>query len=155
MIKISMPGLKVLENRLNRAIQRANEIPVLVQNEATKVSSYSKANAPVGKTRVLSNSHKFNDNGGIKGGVYNSSIEFNAKSKTGALYAPFQDFGTGKKFTLTSVLSPYVEYISGWKGADQSKPGIKPRRFLFHKYVLASTRITRKTGTKVKNLMKT
>ena len=42
MIKMKMPGLKVFENRLNRAIKRANEIPEMVQDEARKVSSYSK-----------------------------------------------------------------------------------------------------------------
>lgn len=153
---MKMVGLKVLENRLNRAILRANEIPSMVQEEAKKVSSYSKSNAPVGKTGQLSNSHYFNENGGIKKGIYNSSIEFSARSrnKRNLLYGPFQDFGTGKKFKLTATLSPYSGYISGFKESEGTT-GIRAKKFFFHHYIIASNRIARKTGTKVKNLMKT
>jgi hypothetical protein len=157
MIKIKLPGLKVFQNRLDRAVKRANEIPTMVQDEAKKVSAYSKSNAPVGKTGLLSRSHDFQENGGIKNGKYESFIEFSARSrnKQNLLYAPFQDFGTGKRFKLTSTLTPYVRYISGWKESDGSSKGIRPKKFLFHQYVLASNKIKRKTGTKVKNLMKT
>lgn len=156
MIKMKMPGLKVFENRLNRAIKRAYEIPEMVQDEAKKVSAYSKANAPVGKTGNLSRSHNFNEYGGIKNGVYNSYIEFTARSrnKQNLLYGPFQDFGTGKKFKLTSTLSPYASYIAGFKESEGSR-GVRARKFLFHHYVIATKRLARKTGTKVKNLMKT
>jgi hypothetical protein len=146
MIKMKMIGLQVLENRLKRAIKRANEIPEMVLQEAQTVSDNSRSLAPV-KTGKLSGSHYFNKQ--ITNSKLTATIGFKAR------YAPFQDFGTGKKFKLTSVLAPYSDYISGFKGANQSHKGIRARKFLFHHYVIATRRIARKTGTKVKNLMNT
>lgn len=146
MIKMKMIGLKVLENRLNRAIQRANEIPIMVLQEAESVSNNAKSLAPV-KTGKLRASHYFNKE--ISNKQLKATIGFKAN------YAPYQDFGTGNKFELTSVLSPYVNYIAGFKGANQNHKGIRARKFLFHHYVIATRRISRKTATKVKNLMKT
>lgn len=143
---MKMIGLQVLENRLNRAIQRANEIPIMVLQEAEAVSSNAKSLAPV-KTGKLSASHYFKKE--VTNKELKATIGFRAK------YAPYQDFGTGEKFKLTNVLSPYANYISGFKGANQNHKGIRARKFLFHHYVIATRRIARKTGTKVKNLMKT
>lgn len=146
MIKFSFPGMKVLANKFNRASERAGDITTMVMQEAEALSSTSKSLAPV-KSGKLRGSHYFKKDIGKNKVV--ATIGYNAH------YAPYQDFGTGKKFSLTSTLSPYQDYISKFKGANQNHRGLRARRFLFHHYVITTRRIYRKTSTKVKNLMKT
>lgn len=146
MIKVKFTGLKVLINRFERAQNRAKGITDMVMEEAQALSSSSKSLAPV-KTGKLRNSHYFKKEEG-KNRV-TATIGFKA------FYAPYQDFGTGRKFKLTSTLSPYQNYIAGFKGANQDHKGLRARKFLFHHYVITTKRITRKARTRFKNIMKT
>jgi len=146
MIKVKFQGLKVLINRFERAANRAKDINSMVMEEAQALSSSAKSLAPV-KTGKLRNSHYFKKEEG-KNRV-TATIGFKAN------YAPYQDFGTGRRFKLTSTLSPYQNYIAGFKGASQDHKGLRARKFLFHHYVITTKRITRKARTRFKNIMKT
>ncbi len=146
MIKVKFQGLKVLINRFERAQNRAKDITTMVMQEAEALSSTSKSLAPV-KTGKLRNSHYFKKQEGKN--KVTATIGFKA------FYAPYQDFGTGRKFNLTSTLSPYQNYIAGFKGANQNHKGLRARKFLFHHYVITTRRITRKARTRFKNIMKT
>lgn len=146
MIKVKFEGLKVLINRFERAQNRAKGITEMVMQEAESLSSTSKSLTPV-KTGRLRNSHYFKKQEGKNKVI--ATIGYRAH------YAPYQDFGTGDQFNLTSVLSPYVEYISGFKGKNQKHTGVRARKFLFHHYVITTRRITRKTRTRFQNIMKT
>lgn len=146
MIKVKFTGLKVLINRFERAQNRAKGITDMVMEEAQALSSSSKSLAPV-KTGKLRNSHYFKKEEGKNRVI--ATIGFKA------FYAPYQDFGTGRKFKLTSTLSPYQNYIAGFKGANQDHKGLRARKFLFHHYVITTKRITRKARTRFKNIMKT
>lgn len=146
MIKVKFTGLKILINRFERAQNRAKDINSMVMEEAQALSSSAKSLAPV-KTGKLRNSHYFKKEEG-KNRV-TATIGFKA------FYAPYQDFGTGRRFKLTSTLSPYQNYIAGFKGANQDHKGLRARKFLFHHYVITTKRITRKARTRFKNIMKT
>ena len=146
MIKFSFPGIKVLANKFNRASERLSDINNMVIQEADILSSNAKSLVPV-KTGKLRNSHYYKKEISKKKVV--ATIGFKAH------YAPYQDFGTGQRFNLTSTLAPYQDYISQFKGASQSHKGLRARKFLFHHYVITTRRLSRKTSTKVKNLMKT
>lgn len=149
MLNIKVTGLKVIQNRVDRASKKIqNDINDNVIEAANYIEMRSRSSAPV-------------DTGRLKGSQYRVLVRSkpNTRIKIGfsAFYAPYQEFGTGKPpeghFRLTSE---YTEFASLAKLFERGKPrlAVRPRRYFLHHYIVARRALARKTGTIIKNLFK-
>ena len=149
MLKIKITGLKVIQNRVDRASKKIQDnINDNVTEAANYIEMRSRSSAPVGDTGIL------------KGSQYrkNVSEKPNLKIKIGfdAKYAPFQEFGTLRRFSLNVEYSEFAEFALKFKvyGPTLNRRGNKPKRYFLHHYIVARRALNRKTGTIIKNLFK-
>lgn len=156
MIKIRFTGIKVLTNKLERASKRLNDIHSNVKEEAEYIKNNAKAKAPVAKYNggTLKDSAYINDI--TVGNSIGYKVGFDATNKRGRLYGPYQEFGTLNEFKLNSEYKEFDNFALNYKiyGPLQNRNGVKPRRYFLHYYIIARKRLSRKTKTIVKNIMK-
>lgn len=145
MLKLNFVGLKVLQNKIERAKDRLDkQISENVLKEADYIEMRSRSNAPV-------------DTGELKGSQYRSNLGSkrspNIKIGFSAGHSPFQEFGTGKKFSLNSEYSEFADFALNFKRGNPIM-SVKPRRYFLHHYIIARRSLNRKTSTLMKNLLK-
>lgn len=144
MFKFKVKGAKVFENKVNRSINDlGDKFQQMVLSEVDKIDNIAKLKVPV-DTGKLKRSHYRTQK--IDPSKLMVEIGFNVH------YAPYQDFGTGKKFS-TSRYKNYLQYISRFKGNQPANPSVIGRMYLFYPYMLGTRAIDRKTKTFVKNLL--
>ena len=146
MLKLKVSGLKVLQNKVNRAIDRVtNQIAEDVVKQADYIEMRSRSSAPVA-TGVLKGS-QFRKTESNKPKI-TIKIGFRAK------YAPYQEFGTGSRFILNSEYSEFADLASKFKTGRKPRLAVKPRRYFLHHYVVSRRALSRSTSTLMKNLFK-
>lgn len=146
MLNIKITGLKVIQNRIDRASEKiTNDINDNVVEAANYIEMRSRSSAPV-------------DTGVLKSSQYRHTItqKPNLRIQVGfsAKYAPYQEFGTGKEFRLNSEYSEFVSFADNWNTNRPPIIAVKPKRYFLHHYIVARRALTRKTGTIIKNLFK-
>lgn len=146
MIKLTFAGLKVFQNKLNRAQERIDKkIYENVQKEADYIENKSRSNAPV-------------DTGELRRSQYREERLKNKNLiiKIGfrAHYAPFQEFGTGKKFRLNAEYSEFANLALKFKRDGVARPPVRPRRYFLHHYIVSRRKLNRTTSTLMKNILK-
>jgi hypothetical protein len=145
-LKLKVSGLKVLQNKVNRAIDRVtNQIAEDVVKQADYIEMRSRSSAPVA-TGVLKGS-QFRKTESNKPKI-TIKIGFRAK------YAPYQEFGTGSRFILNSEYSEFADLASKFKTGRKPRLAVKPRRYFLHHYVVSRRALSRSTSTLMKNLFK-
>jgi hypothetical protein len=144
-IKLTFKGLKVLQNKIERAKSRLEiQVSENLQKEADYIEIRSRSNAPL-------------DTGYLKSSQYrnNEGSRLNKKIKIGfrAGYSPYQEFGTGSRFRLNAEYSEFSDFALQFK---RGKPriSVRPRRYFLHHYIVARRSLNRKTSTLMKNLLK-
>lgn len=149
MLNIKITGLKVIQNRIDRASKKIqDDINDNVVEAANYIEMRSRSSAPVGDTGIL------------KGSQYRDilSRKPNLKIKIGfnAKYAPYQEFGTLRRFSLNAEYSEFAEFAMKFKvyGPTMNRRGVKPQRYFLHHYIVARRALNRKTGTIIKNLFR-
>ena len=146
MLKLKVTGLKVLQNKVDRAIDRVtNQIAQDVVKQADYIEMRSKSSAPIA-TGVLKSS-QFRKTESDKPKI-TIKIGFRAK------YAPYQEFGTGDKFRLNGEYSEFADLASKFKTGRKPRLAVKPRRYFLHHYVISRRALSRSTSTLMKNLFK-
>ena len=151
MIKLTFKGLKVFQNKLNRAQERIDKkIYENVQKEADYIENKSRSNAPV-------------DTGELRRSQYREERLKDRKLiiKIGfkAYYAPFHEFGTGNPkdgghFRLNAEYSEFAKFAFKFKGNGKPKPPVRPRRYFLHHYIVSRRKLNRTTSTLMKNILK-
>lgn len=148
MLNIKVTGLKVIQNRVDRASKKIeDDINDNVIEAANYIEMRSRSSVPV-------------DTGYLKSTQYRQTINQkpNLKIKVGfsAKYAPFQEFGTLKKFSLNSEYSEFAEFALKFKvyGPTINRSGNRPRRYFLHHYIVARRALNRKTSMIIKNLFR-
>lgn len=145
MIKITFDSLKVLQNKINRAKNKIDsKVYSDLQQEADYIEAMSKSNAPY-DTGELSRSQFREER--LKNGKSIIKIGFTAE------YAPFQEFGTGKKFRLNAEYSEFLDFALKFKRGTPIL-SVKPRRYFLHYYIISRRKLNRKTSTMMKNIFK-
>lgn len=151
MLKLKVSGLKVLQNKVNRAIDRvSNDISANVVKQADYIEMRSRSSAPVA-TGVLKGS-QFRKTESSKPKI-TIKIGFRAK------YAPYQEFGTGKPnegghFRLNSEYIEFAPLASLFKTGRKPRLAVRPRRYFLHHYVVSRRALSRSTSTLMKNLFR-
>lgn len=145
MIKITFAGLKVLQNKIDRAKSRLeNQVNENVLKEADFIEMRSRSSAPV-------------DTGELKGSQYRNNLGSkrspNIKIGFSAGHSPYQEFGTGNKFRLNAEYSEFSDFALKFKRGNPRMP-VKPRRYFLHYYIIARRSLNRRTSTLMKNLLK-
>ncbi len=148
MLKLNFAGLKVLQNKIERAKDRLDkQISENVLKEADYIEMRSRSSAPV-------------DTGELKGSQYRNNLGSkrspNIKIGFRAGHSPFQEFGTLKKFSLNAEYSEFADFALQFKvyGPTVNRKGNRPRRYFLHHYIIARRSLNRKTSTLMKNLLK-
>lgn len=146
MLKLKATGLKVLQNKVDRAIDRVtNQIAQDVVKQADYIEMRSRSSAPLA-TGVLKSS-QFRKTESDKPKI-TIKIGFRAK------YAPYQEFGTGNRFRLNGEYSEFADLASKFKTGRKPRLAVKPRRYFLHHYVISRRALSRSTSTLMKNLFK-
>ena len=150
MLNIKVKGLKVIQNRVDRASKKIQDnINDNVVEAANYIEMRSRSSAPV-------------DTGVLKASQYRDTIQTkpNTKIKIGfrAFYAPYQEFGTGNppqgKFRLNAEYLEFADLAEKFNTRRKPRLAVKPRRYFLHHYIVARRALNRKTGTIIKNLFK-
>lgn len=151
MLNIKVTGLKVIQNRIDRASEKIrNDINDNVVEAANFIEMRSRSGAPV-------------DTGALKASQYRDTIQTkpNTKIKIGfrAFYAPYQEFGTGKPnegghFRLNAEYIEFADLAEKFNTRRKPRLAVKPRRYFLHHYIIARRTLNRKTSTIIKNLFK-
>lgn len=146
MLNIKVTGLKVIQNRVNRASKKIqDDINDNVVEAANYIEMRSRSSAPV-------------DTSFLKNSQYRNTItrKPNLRIQVGfsAKYAPYQEFGTGTKFVLNSEYLEFATFADNWNTHRIPAIEVSPRRFFLHHYIVARRALTRKTSTIIKNLFK-
>lgn len=148
MIKLTFKGLKVLQNKLNRAQRKIDKkIYDNVQKEADYIENKSLSKSPV-------------DTGELRRSQFREERlkDRNLIIKIGfrAHYAPFQEFGTLKKFRLNAEYKEFSDFALKFKvyGPTRNHRGVRPRRYFLHYYIISRRKLNRTTGTLMKNILK-
>jgi hypothetical protein len=145
-LKLKVTGLKVLQNKVDRAIDRvSNQIAEDVVKQADYIEMRSRSSAPVA-TGVLKGS-QFRKTESSKPKI-TIKIGFRAK------YAPYQEFGTGERFRLNGEYSEFADLASKFKTGRKPRFAVKPRRYFLHHYVISRRALSRSTSTLMKNLFR-
>jgi hypothetical protein len=145
-LKLKVTGLKVLQNKVDRAIDRVtNQIAQDVVKQADYIEMRSRSSAPLA-TGVLKSS-QFRKTESDKPKI-TIKIGFRAK------YAPYQEFGTGNRFRLNGEYSEFADLASKFKTGRKPRLAVKPRRYFLHHYVISRRALSRSTSTLMKNLFK-
>lgn len=151
MIKLTFAGLKVLQNKIERAKDRLeNQISENVQKEADYIEIRSRSDAPMDTGYLKSSQFRNNEGSKLKPLI---KIGFKAG------YAPFQEFGTGDPkdgghFRLNSEYVEFADFAMNFKGNGKARPPVRPRRYFLHHYIIARRSLNRKTSTMMKNILK-
>lgn len=146
MLKLKVTGLKVLQNKVDRAIDRiTNQIAEDVVKQADYIEMRSKSSAPVATGVLKSSQFRKTESNKPKITI---KIGFRAK------YAPYQEFGTGDKFRLNGEYSEFADLASKFKTGRKPRLAVKPRRYFLHHYVISRRALSRSTSTLMKNLFK-
>jgi len=146
MIKMTFAGLKVLQNRIERAKDRLeNQISKNVLKEADYIEMRSRSDAPVDTGELKQSQFRYNE------GTKKSPI---VKIGFRAEHSPFQEFGTGKKFRLNAEYSEFADLALKFKRNGVARPAVRPRRYFLHHYVVARRSLNRKTSTLMKNILR-
>jgi hypothetical protein len=143
---MTFAGLKVLQNRIERAKDRLNnQVAQNVLKEADFIEMRSRSDAPV-------------DTGALKQSQYrnNEGTTRNLIVKIGfrVAYSPFQEFGTGKRFRLNAEYTEFGDFALKFKRSGIARPSVRPRRYFLHNYIIARRSLNRKTSTMMKNILK-
>jgi len=145
-LKLKVTGLKVLQNKVDRAIDRiTNQIAEDVVKQADYIEMRSKSSAPVATGVLKSSQFRKTESNKPKITI---KIGFRAK------YAPYQEFGTGDKFRLNGEYSEFADLASKFKTGRKPRLAVKPRRYFLHHYVISRRALSRSTSTLMKNLFK-
>lgn len=150
MIKITFAGLKVLQNKIDRAKSRLeNQVNENVLKEADFIEMRSRSSAPV-------------DTGELKGSQYRNNLGSkrspNIKIGFRAGHSPYQEFGTGAPnqgghFRLNAEYTEFADLALLFKRGKPRMP-VRPRRYFLHYYIIARRSLNRRTSTLMKNLLK-
>ena len=144
MIKFKFKGAKVFENKVNRSINDlGDKFQQMILAEVDKIDNTAKLKVPV-DTGELKRSHYRSQN------INTDSLRVEIGFST--YYAPYQDFGTGKRFS-TSRYKNYLAYIANFRGKQPANPSVVGKMYLFYPYMLGTRKMDRKTKTFVKNLL--
>ena len=158
MLNIKVTGLKVIQNKIDRASKDiSTKISDEVFEQANLIQMRSLSSAPINQGLIKSWS-KENDFVKIKNSQYKKIITPapNLKIEIGfrAKHAPFQEFGTGTKFALNGEYSEFVEFANNFNTRRKAAISVAPRRYFLHHYIIARRALSRKTSTIMKNLFK-
>lgn len=146
MLKLKVSGLKALQNRVDRAIERVtNQIADDVIKQADYIEMRSRSSAPIATGFLKSSQFRNTESDKPKITI---KIGFRAK------YAPYQEFGTGSKFRLSSEYSEFADLASKFKTGRKPRLAVGPRRYFLHHYVISRRALSRSTSTLMKNLFK-
>lgn len=151
MIKLTFAGLKVLQNKIERAKDRlGNQISENVQKEADYIEIRSRSDAPMDTGQLKGSQFRTNE-----GSKRNPIVKIGFKAR----YAPFQEFGTGDPrnggyFRLNAEYTEFADFALNFKGVGKAKPPVRPRRYFLHHYIIARRSLNRKTSTMMKNILK-
>lgn len=146
MLKLQITGLKVLQNKVDRAIDRvSNEIANNVVKQADYIEMRSRSSAPVA-TGILKGT-QFRKTESDKPKI-TIKIGFRAK------YAPYQEFGTGSRFSLNSEYSEFSDLAAKFKTGRKPRLAVRPRRYFLHHYIVSRRALSRSTTTLMKNLFR-
>jgi hypothetical protein len=145
-LKLKVSGLKVLQNKVNRAIDRvSNDISANVVKQADYIEMRSRSSAPLATGFLKSSQFRKTESNKPKITI---KIGFRAK------YAPYQEFGTGDKFKLNGEYSEFANLASKFKTGRKPRLAVKPRRYFLHHYVISRRALSRSTITLMKNLFR-
>jgi HK97 gp10 family phage protein len=148
-IKLTFEGLKVLQNKLNRAQERIDKkIYENVQKEADYIEMRSRSSAPVATGELRRSQYREER---LKNRNLIVKIGFKAE------YAPFQEFGTGVPpkghFRLNAEYTEFADLALLFKRGNPRMP-VRPRRYFLHHYIVARRKLNRTTSTLMKNILK-
>lgn len=146
MLNFKITGLKVIQNRVNRASQKIqNDINDNVIQAANyiEINSYAKAPEDTGYLKSKQYRHIITKKPNLR-----IQIGFSPK------YAVYQEFGTGTKFRLTAEYSEFKSFAEIWATYRKPTRMVKPKRYFLHYYIVARRKLNRQTGTIIKNLFK-
>ncbi len=146
MLNIKVTGLKVIQNRVDRASKKIqDDINDNVTEAANYIEMRSRSNAPVDTSRLKNSQYR---------NIITRKPNLRIQVGFSAKYAPYQEFGTGTEFVLNSE---YAEFASFADNFNTNRPPIievKPRRYFLHHYIVARRSLQRKTSTIIKNLFR-
>lgn len=146
MLKLQITGLKVLQNKVDRAIDRvSNEIADNVVKQADYIEMRSRSSVPVATGVLKGTQYRKTESNKPKITI---KIGFRAK------YAPYQEFGTGDKFRLNAEYSEFADLASKFKTGRKPRLAVKPRRYFLHHYIVSRRALSRSTSTLMKNLFR-
>lgn len=148
MIKLTFAGLKVLQNKIERAKDRLDkQVSQNVLKEADYIEMRSRSDAPIDTGELKQSQYRYNE-GTTKSPIV--KIGFRAK------YAPFQEFGTLNRFSLNNEYQEFSDLALKFKvyGPTRNHRGVRPRRYFLHHYIIARRSLNRKTSTMMKNILK-
>lgn len=143
---MTFSGLKVLQNKVERAKGRlGKDIIGYLDQEATYIQSRSVSNAPVDTGYLKSSQYKIVS-------VTRSNKVY--KIGFGAKYSPYQEFGTGNKYTKNAEYREFDSFASQFKTGKNPNRAVRPRRYFLHYYIISRRSLSRKISTLIKNLFK-
>lgn len=150
MLKLQITGLKVLQNKVDRAIDRvSNEIADNVVKQADYIEMRSRSSVPVATGVLKASQYRKTESNKPKITI---KIGFRAK------YAPYQEFGTGKpptgKFRLNAEYTEFAELAAKFKTGRKPRLAVQPRRYFLHHYIVSRRALSRSTTTLMKNLFR-
>lgn len=148
MIKFSFTGSKILQNRIDKANAQLESIILgAVEHEANYIETMSKLNAPYEFGKLTNSQYKKPEIGKNKRAY---KIGFGAK------YAPFQEFGTLKRFKLNAEYQEFSDFASKFKvyGPTINRKGVKPQRYFIHYFIISRKRLSRETSKIFKRLLR-
>lgn len=146
MLKLQITGLKVLQNKVDRAIDRvSNEIADNVVKQADYIEMRSRSSVPVATGVLKGTQYRKTESNKPKITI---KIGFRAK------YAPYQEFGTGTKFRLNAEYSEFAELAAKFKTGRKPRLEVRPRRYFLHHYIVSRRALSRSTSTLMKNLFR-
>lgn len=146
MIKMTFVGLKVLQNKIERAKDRLeNQVSQNLLKEADYIEMRSRSDAPVDTGELKQSQYRYNEGSKRKPII---KIGFRAE------HSPFQEFGTGKGFRLNAEYTEFADLAIKFKRNGVARPPVRPRRYFLHHYIVARRSLNRKTSTIIKNILK-
>jgi hypothetical protein len=149
-IKLTFAGLKVLQNKIDRAKDRLDkQIGENVLKEADYIEVRSRSSAPVDTGELKGSQYRYNEG---------SKRSPNIKIGFRAGHSPYQEFGTGDPnqgghFRLNAEYNEFADLALLFKRGKPKMP-VRPRRYFLHHYIVARRSLNRKTSTLMKNLLK-
>jgi len=150
-LNIKVTGLKVIQNRVDRASKKIqDDINDNVIEAANYIEMRSRSNAPVDTSRLKNSQYR---------NIITRKPNLRIQVGFSAKYAPYQEFGTGKPnegghFRLNSEYMEFAPLASLFKTGRKPRLAVRPRRYFLHHYVVSRRALSRSTSTLMKNLFK-